>query len=125
MQAHHRGGSPQVGSEGTKGLKHADLGMESSERRGSTGEELDQGWVRAGEGPPSSSVRAVEGGKDGERPIGLIPLHRVSPRVLVRSELWFPWISPEDMVYRWTLDWSLCNPPTQPDPGFSSDKHVL
>lgn len=83
------------------------------------------GWVRVGEGPASSSVRGVEGGQDSERPVGLTHLHRVSPRVLARSELWFPWISPEDMVYRWTLDWSLCKPQTQPDPGFSRDKQVL
>lgn len=66
MQAHHRGGSPQVGSEGNKGLKYADMGMESSERRGSP--EAGPGVGSEREGPPSSSVRAVEGGKDGERP---------------------------------------------------------
>lgn len=50
MQAHHRGGSLLVGSEGRKGLKDMDMGMESSEGRGSPGEELDWGvseWERA------------------------------------------------------------------------------
>lgn len=62
MQAHHRGGSLQVGSEGREGLKDMDMGMESSEGRGSPGEELDCGGVRVGGGPLSSRVRGVEGG---------------------------------------------------------------
>ena len=50
MQAHHRGGSLRVGSEGRIGLIDMDMGMESSEGRGSPGEELDWGvseWERA------------------------------------------------------------------------------
>ena len=52
MQAHHRGGSLQVGSEGSKGLKHVDMGMESSEGRGSPGEGLDWEVGQSGRGPP-------------------------------------------------------------------------
>ena len=41
MGALHRGGGLQVGSEGRKGLKDVDVGMESSEERVSPGEELE------------------------------------------------------------------------------------